>query len=153
MTRRPRSSASQANSRSSVDFPTPGGPFTKSTVNVDAGSSSARSNSSNSARRPTNRLDRACRNRAPTVPGCGLLFDTGLKTCRVLDRTVVTGRTHRPPKLARRDAWQPAQPRSPPAGETRRFERGAVVLVEDTEGAGHASNYLEDGYIVAVRLA
>jgi hypothetical protein len=39
------------------------------------------------------------------------------------------------------------------AGETRRFETGAVVLVEDTEGADHTTTILEDGYIVAVRLA
>jgi hypothetical protein len=38
-------------------------------------------------------------------------------------------------------------------GETRRFETGAVVLVEDTESADHATTILEDGYIVAVRLA
>ena len=38
-------------------------------------------------------------------------------------------------------------------GETRRFEPGAVVLVEDTDGAGHATTILEDGYMIAVRLA
>lgn len=38
-------------------------------------------------------------------------------------------------------------------GETRRFDAGAIVLVEDTDGAGHATTILEDGYIVAVRLA
>lgn len=37
--------------------------------------------------------------------------------------------------------------------ETRRFEPGAIVMVEDTDGAGHATTILEDGYIVAVRLA
>jgi hypothetical protein len=38
-------------------------------------------------------------------------------------------------------------------GEVRRFEAGAIVLVEDTDGPGHASTLLDDGYVVAVRLA
>ena len=36
--------------------------------------------------------------------------------------------------------------------ETRRFEVGSVVLVEDTGGAGHGTRVLEDGVICAVRL-
>lgn len=38
-------------------------------------------------------------------------------------------------------------------GEVRRFEAGTIVLVEDTDGPGHATTVLEDGYLVAVRLA
>jgi quercetin dioxygenase-like cupin family protein len=38
-------------------------------------------------------------------------------------------------------------------GETRRFETGAVLVLEDTEGDGHATTFLEDSFVVAVRLA
>ena len=37
-------------------------------------------------------------------------------------------------------------------GETRRFDVGSVILVEDTAGAGHGTRVLEDGVICAVRL-
>ncbi len=36
-------------------------------------------------------------------------------------------------------------------GETRRFQPGAVLLVEDTEGPGHASQMITDAVVAVVR--
>jgi hypothetical protein len=38
------------------------------------------------------------------------------------------------------------------AGETRRFDAGEVLLVEDTSGPGHATTVLADALVAVVRV-